>query len=184
MQRTALERSVAVFGVNRASRPRRHVADRGRDGAVSARSSTSQGARRILGDVRERVQEFELRGCSGASRRHLEVDLCNCAHECNCDNMIATRTPSVTCSTLARSNSCHTSPHAAQSMPSDRAAREPMPNAAQPSTQTAPLHQHPHPDPCSSDRCLICLTRPDDYEDVSRGMTCGMCSACGTFFCG
>ena len=31
-----------------------------------------------------------------------------------------------------------------------------------------------------SDRCLICLSRPDDYEDVARGMTCGMCSACGT----
>ena len=31
-----------------------------------------------------------------------------------------------------------------------------------------------------TDRCLICLSRPDDYEDVARGMTCGMCSACGT----
>ena len=109
---------------------------------------------------------------------------CNCAHECNCDGMIATRTPSATLATLSRSASIHASPHAAQSMPSDRAAREPMPNAAQPSTQAAPLHQHPHPDPCSSDRCLICLTRPDDFEDLARGMTCGMCSACGTFFCG
>ena len=98
--------------------------------------------------------------------------------------MIATRTPLATSSTLSRSNSYQASPHAAQSMPSDRAAREPMPNAAQPSTQTAPLQQHPHPYSCSADRCLICLTRPDDYEDVARGMTCGMCSACGTFFCG
>ena len=58
------------------------------------------------------------------------------------------------------------------------------PKSTQPSSQTAPLHQQPHQYPCSSDRCLICLTRPDDYEDPARGMTCGMCSACGTFFCG
>ena len=52
-------------------------------------------------------------------------------------------------------------------MPSDSAAREPMPNAAQPSTQAAPLHQHPQKNGCSADRCLICLTRPDDFEDLA-----------------
>ena len=98
--------------------------------------------------------------------------------------MLAISTPTQTYSALSRSASIHASPHAAQSMPSDRAAREPMPNAAQPSTQAAPLQQHPHPHPNSSDRCLICLTRPDDFEDLARGLTCGMCSACGTFFCG
>ena len=106
------------------------------------------------------------------------------AHNCIDSMLAAISTPPQAHPALSRSNSYHASPHAAQSMPSDRAAREPALNAAQPSTQAAPLHQYPHPDPCSSDRCLICLTRPDDYEDVSRGMTCGMCSACGTFFCG
>ena len=59
---TVPERYAAVFGVNRASAAASRVADRDHNGAAAARSSTSQGARRILGDVRERVQEFELRG--------------------------------------------------------------------------------------------------------------------------
>ena len=85
---------------------------------------------------------------------------------------------------LRRAASIHASPAAAQTLKTQSRQPETRANAAQPSTQTAPLQQHPHPYSCSADRCLICLTRPDDYEDVARGMTCGMCSACGTFFCG
>ena len=96
--------------------------------------------------------------------------------------MIATRTPPATYATLTRSGSIHASPAAAHALNNTRPTAETRANAAQPSTQTAPLHQHPQPHPC--DRCLICLTRPDDFEDLARGMTCGMCSACGTFFCG
>ena len=36
---------------------------------------------------------------------------------------------------------------------------------------------------CGSDVCLICLSNPDDYECKARGLDCGMCSACGTFYC-
>ena len=103
----------------------------------------------------------------------------------NCiDSMLAAMsTPSQT-SALSRSASIHASPAATNATKNSAQAVGNAPNAAQPSTQTAPL-QHPHPHPCgSSDRCLICLTRPDDFEDLARGMTCGMCSACGTFFCG
>ena len=98
--------------------------------------------------------------------------------------LLAPTTPHASPATLARSGSIHASPAAAHTLNLRVPTAGNAPNALQPSTQAAPLHQHPHPDPCSSDRCLICLTRPDDYEDVSRGMTCGMCSACGTFFCG
>ena len=31
--------------------------------------------------------------------------------------------------------------------------------------------------------CLICLSNADDHEDRARGLDCGMCSACGTFYC-
>ena len=95
--------------------------------------------------------------------------------------LAAVGTPQASCAALSRSGSIHASPQALNShVPTARNA----PKSAQPSTQTA-LQQHPHPHPCSAaDRCLICLTRPDDFEDLARGMTCGMCSACGTFFCG
>ena len=112
------------------------------------------------------------------------VDKSDCARKTALDIMLlAPTTRHGSPATLARSG-IHASPHAAQPLKNQSRQPETRANAAQPSTQTAPLHQHPHPHPCTSDRCLICLTRPDDYEDVSRGMTCGMCSACGTFFCG
>ncbi len=56
---TSPGRSVNIFNVNRASAAAARVAARDGDGAVSSRSSTSPGARRIRGDARERVQEFE-----------------------------------------------------------------------------------------------------------------------------
>ena len=183
VQRTASERSVAVSDVNRASRPRRHVAGRDGNGAVSARSSTSQGARRIHGGVREECFYFELSRarrplCERQAPRNLR------AHSCITGLGIIMLAAVATPEALRRAASIHASPVAAQTLITQSRQPETRANAAQPSTQTAPLHQQPHPHPCSSDRCLICLTRPDDYEDVSRGMTCGMCSACGTFFCG
>ena len=161
------------------------AARRGRDGdaAAAARSSTSPGARRIHGDVREECFYFELSRarrplCERQAPRNLR------AHSCITGLGIIMLAAVATPEALRRAASIHASPVAAQTLITQSRQPETRANAAQPSTQTAPLHQHPHPHPCSSDRCLICLTRPDDYEDVSRGMTCGMCSACGTFFCG
>ena len=56
---TAPGRFVAVSGVNRASAAAVPVADRDHNGVAAARSSTSPGARRIRGDVRERVKNLK-----------------------------------------------------------------------------------------------------------------------------
>ena len=181
MQRTALERSVAVFGVNCASAVAAPVA-----AAMSmARPPLAPARLRAPGGyvaTRERsVPIFELRS---PTCRLWRVYIRARAHKCIDTIMLAISTPTQTHSTLSRSASIHASPAVTNAAIVRAPAVGNAPNAAQPSTQTAPLHQQPHPHPCSSDRCLICLTRPDDYEDVSRGMTCGMCSACGTFFCG
>ena len=170
-------------GANRASAATAPVADRDHNGAVSARSSTSQGARRIRGEAREECFYFELSRarrplCERQAPRNLR------AHSCITGLGIIMLAAVATPEALRRAASIHASPVAAQTLITQSRQPETRANAAQLSTQAAPLHQHPQQHACSSDRCLICLTRPDDYEDVSRGMTCGMCSACGTFFCG
>ena len=62
---TSPGRSVTIFGVNHASAAASRVADRDHNGAAAARSSTSQGARRIRGDVRERVKNLNCAGAQG-----------------------------------------------------------------------------------------------------------------------